>query len=101
MKFCNTYYIDDVCFVTKWQILALENRVLELENLLEKGRRSETEVKERHSQLQREIKELTNEYIVLKSNHLSLTQDYQQEVMSWLQIQNIRGSFIQGFSSVV
>ena len=48
--------------------------------MLERERKAADKAYDRLTQLETDRKELADEYIVLKSNHIALTQDYQKEV---------------------
>lgn len=62
------------------QILALENRVLELELCSEKVTGERDALRERLHALETSRKELADEYIILKSNYLALGKELDQEV---------------------
>ncbi|NXW82378.1 CCD78 protein, partial [Alopecoenas beccarii] len=62
-------------------ILALENRVLELELCSEKVTGERDALQERLHTLESSRKELADEYIILKSNYLALGKELEQEVM--------------------
>ncbi|XP_031553927.1 coiled-coil domain-containing protein 78-like [Actinia tenebrosa] len=62
------------------KILSLENHVSEMETVAERDRRAAQQGNEDLSNLRKEYKELSDEYLVLKANHLQLTSDYQNEV---------------------
>ncbi|NXO04764.1 CCD78 protein, partial [Rhinopomastus cyanomelas] len=67
-------------FELKNMILALENRVLELELQGEKVSRERDALRERLHALESSRKELADEYIILKSNYLALSKELDQEV---------------------
>ncbi|NXL95741.1 CCD78 protein, partial [Alectura lathami] len=62
------------------QILALENRVLELELRSEKVTGERDALRDRLHALETSRKELADEYIILKSNYLALGNELDQEV---------------------
>ncbi|NXL39883.1 CCD78 protein, partial [Glaucidium brasilianum] len=68
-------------FELKNMILALENRVLELELCSEKVTGERDALQERLHALETSRKELADEYIILKSNNLALGKELDQEVM--------------------
>ncbi|XP_059682613.1 coiled-coil domain-containing protein 78 [Gavia stellata] len=68
-------------FELKNMILALENRVLELELCSEKVTGERDALRERLHTLETSRKELADEYIILKSNYLALGKELEQEVM--------------------
>ncbi|GAB0196293.1 coiled-coil domain-containing protein 78 [Grus japonensis] len=68
-------------FELKNMILALENRVLELELCSEKVTGERDALRERLHALETSRKELADEYIILKSNYLALGKELEQEVM--------------------
>ncbi|XP_010565354.1 PREDICTED: coiled-coil domain-containing protein 78 [Haliaeetus leucocephalus] len=68
-------------FELKNMILALENRVLELELCSEKVTGERDALRERLHALETSRKELADEYIILKSNYLALGKELDQEVM--------------------
>ncbi|XP_074696619.1 coiled-coil domain-containing protein 78 isoform X1 [Strix aluco] len=68
-------------FELKNMILALENRVLELELCSEKVTGERDALQERLHALETSRKELADEYIILKSNYLALGKELDQEVM--------------------
>ncbi|KAM9222633.1 coiled-coil domain-containing protein 78 [Leptosomus discolor] len=68
-------------FELKNMILALENRVLELELCSEKVTGERDALQERLRALEASRKELAEEYIILKSNYLALDKELDQEVM--------------------
>ncbi|NWI71658.1 CCD78 protein, partial [Todus mexicanus] len=67
-------------FELKNMILALENRVLELELCSEKVTGERDALQERLHALETSRKELADEYIILKSNYLALGKELDQEV---------------------
>ncbi|KAM6079262.1 coiled-coil domain-containing protein 78 isoform 3-T3 [Theristicus caerulescens] len=67
-------------FELKNMILALENRVLELEFCSEKVTGERDALRERLHALESSRKELADEYIILKSNYLALGKELDQEV---------------------
>ncbi|KAF1664652.1 Coiled-coil domain-containing protein 78, partial [Aptenodytes patagonicus] len=67
-------------FELKNMILALENRVLELELCSEKVTGERDALRERLHALETNRKELADEYIILKSNYLALGKELEQEV---------------------
>ncbi|NXL09231.1 CCD78 protein, partial [Mesembrinibis cayennensis] len=67
-------------FELKNMILALENRVLELELCSEKVTGERDALRERLHALESRRKELADEYIILKSNYLALGKELDQEV---------------------
>ncbi|NXU22498.1 CCD78 protein, partial [Thalassarche chlororhynchos] len=68
-------------FELKNMILALENRVLELELCSEKVTGERDALRERLHALETSRKELADEYIILKSNYLALGKELEQEVV--------------------
>ncbi|NXG58455.1 CCD78 protein, partial [Hemiprocne comata] len=68
-------------FELKNMILALENRVQELELCSEKVTRERDSLRERLHALESSREELADEYIILKSNYLALGKELDQEVM--------------------
>ncbi|KAM6378914.1 coiled-coil domain-containing protein 78 isoform 2-T2 [Pluvialis apricaria] len=68
-------------FELKNMILALENRVQELELCSEKVTGERDALRERLHALETSRKELADEYIILKSNYLALGKELDQEVM--------------------
>ncbi|XP_029857678.1 coiled-coil domain-containing protein 78 isoform X3 [Aquila chrysaetos chrysaetos] len=68
-------------FELKNMILALENRVLELELCSEKVTGERDALREHLHALETSRKELADEYIILKSNYLALGKELDQEVM--------------------
>ncbi|XP_071671394.1 coiled-coil domain-containing protein 78 isoform X1 [Patagioenas fasciata] len=68
-------------FKLKNMILALENRVVELELCSEKVTGERDALQERLHTLESSWKELSDEYIILKSNYLALGKELEQEVM--------------------
>ncbi|XP_053936506.1 coiled-coil domain-containing protein 78 isoform X2 [Cuculus canorus] len=68
-------------FELKNKILALEDRVLELERCSEKVTGERDALQERLHALESSRKELADEYIILKSNYLALGKELDQEVM--------------------
>ncbi|XP_040446304.1 coiled-coil domain-containing protein 78 [Falco naumanni] len=68
-------------FELKNMILSLENRVLELELCSKKVTGERNALQERLYVLETSWKELTDEYIILKSNYLALGKELDQEVM--------------------
>ncbi|XP_069726649.1 coiled-coil domain-containing protein 78 [Phaenicophaeus curvirostris] len=68
-------------FELKNKILALEDRVLELERCSEKVAGERDALRERLHALESSRKELADEYIILKSNYLALGKELDQEVM--------------------
>ncbi|NWH75295.1 CCD78 protein, partial [Piaya cayana] len=67
-------------FELKTKILALEERVLELERCSEKVTGERDALRERLHALESSRKELADEYIILKSNYLALGKELDQEV---------------------
>ncbi|NXA20246.1 CCD78 protein, partial [Ibidorhyncha struthersii] len=67
-------------FELKNMILALENRVQELELCSEKVTGERDALRERLHALETSRKELADEYIILKSNYLALGKELDQEV---------------------
>ncbi|NWX46824.1 CCD78 protein, partial [Steatornis caripensis] len=67
-------------FELKNTLLALENRVLELELCSEKVTGERDALRERLHALETSRKELADEYIILKSNYLALGKELDQEV---------------------
>ncbi|XP_013817134.2 coiled-coil domain-containing protein 78 isoform X1 [Apteryx mantelli] len=67
-------------FELKNMILALENRVLELELSSEKVTGERDALQERLHAVETNRKELADEYIILKSNYLALGKELEQEV---------------------
>ncbi|NXW49719.1 CCD78 protein, partial [Nyctiprogne leucopyga] len=67
-------------FELKNMILALENRVRELELCSEKVTGERDALRERLHALETSRKELADEYIILKSNYLALGKELDQEV---------------------
>ncbi|NXY50858.1 CCD78 protein, partial [Ceuthmochares aereus] len=67
-------------FELKNKILALEDRVLELERRSEKVTGERDALRERLHALESSRKELADEYIILKSNYLALGKELDQEV---------------------
>lgn len=63
-----------------FQVLALENNVMELQMFLDKAQTDLAAAKEELSIMETEHKELANEYIALKTSHVQLTADYTKEV---------------------
>ncbi|NWX21554.1 CCD78 protein, partial [Aegotheles bennettii] len=68
-------------FELKNMVLALENRVRELELCSEKVTGERDALRERLHALETSRKELADEYIILKSNYLALGNQLDQEVM--------------------
>ncbi|NXW38174.1 CCD78 protein, partial [Phaetusa simplex] len=68
-------------FELKNMILALENRVQELELCSQKVTGERDALEERLRALETSRKELADEYIILKSNYLALGKELDQEVM--------------------
>ncbi|XP_075575032.1 coiled-coil domain-containing protein 78 [Pelecanus crispus] len=68
-------------FELKNMVLALENRVLELELCSKKVTGERDALRERLHTLETSRKELADEYIILKSNYLALGKELDQEVM--------------------
>ncbi|XP_072205203.1 coiled-coil domain-containing protein 78 isoform X1 [Excalfactoria chinensis] len=68
-------------FELKNMILALENRVLELELSSEKVSVERDALRDRLQALETSRKELADEYIILKSNYLALGKELDQEVL--------------------
>ncbi|POI29502.1 hypothetical protein CIB84_006748, partial [Bambusicola thoracicus] len=68
-------------FELKNMILALENRVLELELRSEKVSRERDALRDQLHALETSRKELADEYIILKSNYLALGKELDQEVL--------------------
>ncbi|NXV31315.1 CCD78 protein, partial [Rissa tridactyla] len=68
-------------FELKNMILALENRVQELELCSQKVTGERDALEERLHALETSRKELADEYIILKSNYLALGKELDQEVM--------------------
>ncbi|KAK3752239.1 hypothetical protein QZH41_012250 [Actinostola sp. cb2023] len=64
------------------RILSLENQVSELDTVLERDRRAGEQANFALDELQREHKELGDEYLVLKTNHMQISNQHQQEVVS-------------------
>ncbi|KAK3735421.1 hypothetical protein QZH41_016872 [Actinostola sp. cb2023] len=64
------------------RILSLENEVSELDTVLERDRRAGEQANIALDELQREHKELGDEYLVLKTNHMQISNQHQQEVVS-------------------
>jgi len=62
--------------------LSLENQVSELDTVLERDRRAGEQANFALDELQREHKELGDEYLVLKTNHMQISNQHQQEVVS-------------------
>ena len=60
--------------------MSLENDVLELEMIKEKLDKNNDILKEDTDKLRTEIRELSDEYVALKSNFLTLTSDHDKEV---------------------
>ncbi|NXX97549.1 CCD78 protein, partial [Centropus bengalensis] len=67
-------------FELKNKILALENRVLEMELCSEKVSGERDALRERLHTLESSWKELADEYIILKSNYLALGKELDHEV---------------------
>jgi len=63
-----------------FQVLALENNVMELQMFLDKAQADLAAAKEELDIMETEHKELADEYIALKTSHVQLTADYQKEV---------------------
>jgi len=63
-----------------FQVLALENNVLELQMFLDKAQTDLAATNEELGIMETEHKELADEYIALKTSHVQLTADYQKEV---------------------
>ncbi|XP_015269056.1 PREDICTED: coiled-coil domain-containing protein 78 [Gekko japonicus] len=71
---------EEECFELRSTILALENRVLEVELHEEKTGGERDALRERLRALEANRKELADEYLVLKSNYLALSREHEQEV---------------------
>lgn len=63
-----------------FQVLALENNVMELQMFLDKAQTDLAAAKEELGIMETEHNELANEYIALKTSHVQLTADYTKEV---------------------
>jgi archaellum component FlaC len=66
------------------QIILLENQLLEIEAEKDKFRKSATYSKERLDELEKDRKDLADEYVVLKTNYLALTKEHQKEVRTMM-----------------
>ncbi|NWR38451.1 CCD78 protein, partial [Tachuris rubrigastra] len=73
-------------FELKTMILALENRVQELELCSKKVTGERDSLRERLRALESTRKELAQEYIILKSNYLALGKELEQEVRQPLEL---------------
>lgn len=62
------------------KIILLENQILESEAEREKSKKSATYSKERLEELEKDRKDLADEYVVLKTNYLALTKEHQKEL---------------------
>ncbi|KAK7100698.1 coiled-coil domain-containing protein 78-like isoform X2 [Littorina saxatilis] len=62
------------------KIILLENHVLELEAERDKHKKSATYAKERLAEVEKDRKDLADEYVVLKTNYLALTKEHQKEL---------------------
>lgn len=67
-----------------FQVLVLENNVMELQMFLDKVQIDLVAVKEEFGIIEIEYKELVDEYIVLKISYVQLIVDYQKEVYNKL-----------------
>ena len=63
-----------------FQIILLQNQMLNTEAERDKYRKSSASVKERLSDIEKDRKDLADEYVVLKTNYLALTKEHQNEV---------------------
>ena len=63
------------------QIILLENQVLECEAERDKHKKASTYSKERLAEMEKDRKDLADEYVVLKTNYLALTKEHQKEVV--------------------
>ncbi|XP_025111599.1 coiled-coil domain-containing protein 78-like isoform X2 [Pomacea canaliculata] len=61
------------------KIILLENQVTELESEKERYKKAATYSKERLAELEKDRKDLADEYVVLKTNYLALTKEHQRE----------------------
>lgn len=58
----------------------LENQLLEAQNAGDKHKRTAKAAKERLNELETDRKDLADEYVVLKTNYLALTNEHKREV---------------------
>ncbi|XP_009475634.1 PREDICTED: coiled-coil domain-containing protein 78 [Nipponia nippon] len=82
-------------FELKNMILALENRVLELELCSEKVTGERDALREHLHALESSRKELADEYIILKSNYLALGKELEQETLTFSRLSVSSSSFVQ------
>ncbi|XP_048351280.1 coiled-coil domain-containing protein 78 isoform X1 [Sphaerodactylus townsendi] len=97
---------EEECFELRNMILALENRVLEVELHDEKTTGERDALRERLRALEENRKELADEYLVLKSNYLALSKEHEQEVtkneelsLELLNLANARSFHPRGLNS--
>eukprot|EP01135_Chromosphaera_perkinsii_P011814 Nk52_evm5s2506 gene=Nk52_evmTU5s2506 len=71
---------DERNFELQNKVLSLENDVLELEMIKEKLEKNNENLNEDSEKLRSEIREISDEYVALKSNFITLTSDHEKEV---------------------
>ena len=63
-----------------FQILSLENELMEVEIDKDKQDRSARQAKDRLREMEQDRKDLADEYVTLKTNYLTLTKSHEKEV---------------------
>lgn len=63
-----------------FQILMLTNNLMEAENDRDKHHKSARNAREKLQEMEKERKDLADEYVVLKTNYLALVREHEKEV---------------------
>jgi len=62
------------------QIIMLESELLEAQNERDRSNRQSKSAKERLAEMEKDRKDLADEYVVLKTNYLALVREHEKEV---------------------
>jgi len=62
------------------QIIMLESELLEAQNERDRSNRQAKSAKERLAEMEKDRKDLADEYVVLKTNYLALVREHEKEV---------------------
>lgn len=62
----------------------LESELLEAQNERERSNRQAKNAKERLAEMEKDRKDLADEYVVLKTNYLALVREHEKEVQAFI-----------------
>lgn len=74
------YILDELSGIFS-QIILLENQIIEAQNERDRYLRQAKAAKERLAEMETDRKDLADEYVVLKTNYLALTNEHKKEVL--------------------